>query len=132
MDFEEVGEEVGPERRLEIGIDEMAAVEGAADSGGGEVFGGGEELVGEKPFLGGRGAGGAVGDYACGVSLTADAGFYEAAAIIQHYHVRHCPSGMRTGLERVGLSLLPFSFLTFVSLFTIKISSSKSDFTNKV
>lgn len=89
MYFEEVGEEVGPEGRLEIGIDEVAAVEGAAESGGGKVFGRGEQLVGEKPFLGGRGAGSAVGDYACGVALSTDAGFYEATAVVHHHHVRH-------------------------------------------
>lgn len=89
VDFEEVREEVGPQRRLEIGIDKVAAVEGAAEGGGGEVFRWGEELVGDQPFLRGRGAGGAVRDHASGVALAADAGFYEAAAVVHHHHVRH-------------------------------------------
>lgn len=87
MDFEEVCEEVGPEGGLEVGVDEMATVEGAAEGGGGQVFGGGEKLIGEKPFFGGRGASGAVGDYACGIALAADAGFNEAGAVVHHHHV---------------------------------------------
>lgn len=35
MDFEEICEEVGPQGGLEIGVDDVAAVEGAAESGGG-------------------------------------------------------------------------------------------------
>lgn len=50
----------------------MAAVVGAAEGGGGEVFRWGEELVGEEPFLGGGRAGGAIGDNAGGVTLSVD------------------------------------------------------------
>lgn len=60
----------------------MAAVVGAAEGGGGEVFRWGEELVGEEPFLGGGRAGSAIGDNAGGVTLAAEARFDEAAAVV--------------------------------------------------
>lgn len=80
---------MGPKGRLEVGIDEMAAVEWASKGGRGQVFSRGEKLVGKKPFLGGGGASSAVGNYACWVALAAEAGFQEAAAVVQHHHVRH-------------------------------------------
>lgn len=53
--LEDVAEQVGPDLALEVGVDEVAAVEGAADCRGGEVEGGGGVLVGEvEEFLGGE------------------------------------------------------------------------------
>lgn len=45
--MEEIGEDVGPESGLEIRVDQVSAVEWAAEGGGGEIFRRGEELVGE-------------------------------------------------------------------------------------
>lgn len=105
----EVGEEVGaeeevmPDVTLEVGVDEVTAVEGAADGGGGEVGGGGEELVGDEPFLvgcGGGGAGEAVGDDGEGIEIAGEAGFDETGAIVEdddggggrrgHFQIRVC------------------------------------------
>lgn len=51
---------MGPDGGLEIWVDEMAPVEGAADGGGGEVESGREEVGGEEGFFGGGGFGCAV------------------------------------------------------------------------
>lgn len=74
---EEGGEEVGPDVALEVRIDEVAAVDGAADGGGGEVDGvgdGGGAGGRVEPFFGGESAVEAVGDDGCGVHFAAETG----------------------------------------------------------
>lgn len=48
---EERGEDVRPDVALEVGVDQVPAVQGAAERGGGQVGGGGVELVADKPFF---------------------------------------------------------------------------------
>lgn len=83
--MEERGEEVGPDVALEVGIYEVTAVNGAADGGRGQVFGGGGGGGGGRwvdEFFGGEWTVHAVGYCDGGVTLAAMTRFYEAATIV--------------------------------------------------
>lgn len=84
VDAEDGAEEAVPDLALEVGVDEVAAVAGAAEGDGGEVVGG-EELVGDQPPLGVGGAAGAVGDDDLRVALSGDSGLAEPGAAVQHH-----------------------------------------------
>ena len=64
---------VGPDLALEVRVDKVAAVDGAADGGGGQVHGLGRGWG--DPFFGGERAVDAVGDYGGRVALAAVPGF---------------------------------------------------------
>ena len=89
--MEEGGEEVSPDVSLEVRVDEVAAVEGAADGSGGEVEGvvvggGSGGGGGDEPFLGGEGTEEAVWEDGGRVALAAQAGLDEAASVVQNHH----------------------------------------------
>lgn len=81
---------MGPYFALQVRVDEVASVDGAADGGGGEVQVWVQQLVRRQPlrFLGGGGGGRrrqaslAVGNHGRGVALAANARLYQAAAVV--------------------------------------------------
>lgn len=102
VDAEGGAEEAVPDLPLEVGVDEVATVAGAAEGDRGEVVGG-EELVGDEPTLGVEGAAGAVGYHRLRVPLAGDSCLAEPGAAVKHHHhvgdgvVRHWCFSFRTG-----------------------------------
>lgn len=70
--MEERGEEVGPNVGLEVWVYKVAAIQGAADGGRGEIGINGWDQV----FFGGEGTGFAVGDDSGGVKIASETSFY--------------------------------------------------------
>lgn len=109
VDAEGGAEEAVPDLPLEVGVDEVAAVAGAAEGDGGEVVGG-EELVGDQPTLGVEGPAGAVGNHRLRVPLAGDSCLAEPGAAVKHHHdVGDGVGGhwfWATGVRVLGLRLL--------------------------
>lgn len=72
--MKERGEKMGPNVSLEVGVDEVTAVDGATDGGGSQVFGGRGGRWVEK-FLGGERTVKAVGNGDDRVTIAAMTGF---------------------------------------------------------